>query len=107
MPAKAKQLPAINALSALGYLSRVKIKLSLSFDRLRILTVSEGKQKVYYISVVDNEKLLSVLTPNKKAEEPKQEVAETKTEEVKSPAKKTTTAKKKTTYTNLYSETTR
>ncbi|MBQ3213695.1 MAG: PH domain-containing protein [Clostridia bacterium] len=73
--------------------------LSLSFDRLRILTVSEGKQKVYYISVVDNEKLLSVLTPNKKAEEPKQEVAETKTEEVKSPAKKTTTTKKKTTST--------
>lgn len=73
--------------------------LSLSFDRLRILTVSEGKQKVYYISVVDNEKLLSVLTPNKKTEEPKQEVAETKTEEVKSPAKKTTTTKKKTTST--------
>lgn len=73
--------------------------LALSFDRLRILTVSEGKQKVYYISVVDNEKLLSVLTPNKKTEEPKQEVAETKTEEVKSPAKKTTTTKKKTTST--------
>ena len=71
--------------------------LSLSFDRLRVLTVSEGKQKVYYISVVDNEKLLSVLTPNQKTEKVEEAVTEPKAEETKTTAKKSTTKKATTT----------
>ena len=71
--------------------------LSLSFDRLRVLTVSEGKQKVYYISVVDNEKLLSVLTPNQKTEKVEETVTEPKAEETKTTAKKSTTKKATTT----------
>jgi len=40
--------------------------LALSHDRLRILTYdSENNQKVYYVSVEDNEKLASVITPTK------------------------------------------
>lgn len=81
--------------------------LSLSFDRLRILTVSEGKQKVYYISVVDNEKLLSVLTSNTKQPKIEKEIVETSTKEVKPTVKKSTTTKKKPTSTTTKKSTTK
>lgn len=62
--------------------------LSLSADRIRILTKNaEGKLKVYYISVVDNDKLFSILN-EKTAPKP------TTKEEVK-PAKKAPASKPK------------
>ena len=81
--------------------------LSLSRDRLRILTFdSEKNQKVYYVSVEDNENLASVINPTKKLakayeafEKAVEEVeikpaVTTTTPKATKTAKKTTTAKK-------------
>lgn len=71
--------------------------LSLSIDRIRILTNENGKNKVYYISVVNNDELLKAIEPKKatakKVEE--QPTADNK-EDTKPATKKTTkTATKK------------
>ncbi len=68
--------------------------LSLSYDRIRILTIDEKlNQKVYYVSVEDNDNLIELISPAKKVK-----IEQPKTEEVKlkPAAKKTTTAKKTT-----------
>lgn len=67
--------------------------LSLSYDRIRILTIDEKlNQKVYYVSVEDNDNLIELISPVKKVK-----VEQPKTEEVKlKPAAKKTTAKKTT-----------
>lgn len=67
--------------------------LSLSYDRIRILTIDEKlNQKVYYVSVEDNDNLIELISPVKKVK-----VEQPKTEEVKlKPAEKKTTAKKTT-----------
>ena len=86
--------------------------LSLSSDRLRILTFDkENNQKVYYVSVEDNENLASVINPTKnvakafEALEKAVEKVESKpaatvtAEQPKTTAKKTTSTTKKTTTT--------
>lgn len=67
--------------------------LSLSYDRIRILTIDEKlNQKVYYVSVEDNDNLIELISPVKKVK-----VEQPKTEEVElKPAAKKTTAKKTT-----------
>ena len=70
--------------------------LALSFDRIRILVNKGEKQKVYYISVNDNEKLYELISPKKKSS--KEEVLEKADEIVKaeiSTPKKATTTKAK------------
>ena len=69
--------------------------LALSCDRVRILTNVDGKNKVYYVSVVDNEKLMSIISP-------KEQVAATPVPEVEvqeKTVKKAPSAKKATTKT--------
>lgn len=65
--------------------------LSLSTKKLRILVVGEtGKQCVYYISVADNRKLMSILKPNPELKNVKDELvkpADTPVEEPKAEAK--------------------
>ncbi|MBQ3047445.1 MAG: PH domain-containing protein [Clostridia bacterium] len=69
--------------------------LSFSIDRVRILVHENGKNKVYYVSVVNNDELIKVLEPKKAA--PKQEEKVVKaaapTEEKTTVAKKNTTKK--------------
>ena len=94
--------------------------LALSYDRLRVLTYnSQGKQKVYYIAVDDNDKLMDIinLKINSKNEAKNETIVETKdlnnqnnnvvveepqqisstVEEKKETPKKQTTSSKKTT----------
>ena len=81
--------------------------LCVSHDRVRILTNKDGKNKVYYVSVVNNDELIKVIEPKKQetkvetTEKTEVKVAATKnTTAKKTPAKKTTTtATKKTTKT--------
>lgn len=61
--------------------------LALSCDRVRIVTNLEGKNKVYYVAVCDNEKLMSVISPKQATVTPAVEV---ETKEKTAPAKKTT-----------------
>lgn len=76
--------------------------LCVSHDRVRILTNKDGKNKVYYVSVVNNDELIKAIEPKKvevkKVEETKpatKTVATKKsTTTKKAPAKKTTTTKK-------------
>jgi len=71
--------------------------LSLSIDRIRILTNENGKNKVYYISVVNNDELLKAIEPKKAtAEKVEEQPAADNKEDTKPAAKKTTkTATKK------------
>ena len=84
-----------------NYLNKLYGYHIISTDRVRILTNVNGKNKVYYISVVDNDNLISVIAPKskqaevveEKAEEPAKKVAAKKTT-TKKTTTKTTTAKK-------------
>ena len=70
--------------------------LALSCDRVRILTNVDGKNKVYYVSVMDNEKLMSIISPKSKTTTaPAVEKKETTVEET--PTTKTVATKKTTT----------
>lgn len=79
--------------------------LCVSHDRVRILTNKDGKNKVYYVAVVNNDELIKVIEPKKQevkvetSEKPEAKAVATKktTTTKKSPAKKTTTTKKTTT----------
>lgn len=94
----------LNTIKNVSLARNIHFSLALSLDRIRISTIENGKQKVYYISVCDNENLLSLLKPKKEekvvetkveekpAEEKKAEEKATKT--VKSAKKVTTTTKK-------------
>jgi len=76
----------------------VHSSLALSYDRIRILTNKDGKQKVYYIAVDDNEKLISLLAPKTTVEKEKEEVKPVEEKKEKTATvKKATTAKKTTT----------
>ena len=75
--------------------------LCVSHDRVRILTNKDGKNKVYYVAVVNNDELIKAIEPKKvevKVEEPKTATKTVATKKAttakKSPAKKTTTTKK-------------
>jgi len=84
-------------------LTTISGSLIISTDRIELITEEKGKRKYYYVSVVDNEKLFSLVSANlpKKAEKTAQEpvkkpeiVAETKPTVKTSSAKKPTVAKK-------------
>lgn len=68
--------------------------LCVSHDRVRILVNKDGKNKVYYVAVVNNDELVKVLEPKKA--QPKVEATEKETEAKLLPKKKTTTTAKKT-----------
>lgn len=67
--------------------------LSMSVDRVRLLTNVDGKEKVYYVSVLDNDKLIDLITNSTKKKEAKpQETATTKKPAAKKTTKKATTS---------------
>ena len=117
-----KYVIPFNEISRVDKSKNIYSSLALSYDRIRVLTYnSQGKQKVYYIAVDDNDKLMDIinLKIGKKSEAKNEVIVETKNldnqnnnvvveepqqtvggaEEKKETPKKRTTSKK-TTYTS-------
>ncbi len=69
--------------------------LSMSVDRVRLLTNTNGKEKVYYVSVLDNDKLIDLINNAIKKKEDKQPAAASKKVSTKKPAKKAAITQKK------------
>lgn len=74
----------LNTIKNVSLSRNIHFSLANSLDRIRISTLENGKQKVYYVSVCDNENLLSLLKPKKE-----EKVVETKIEEKPAEEKKT------------------
>ena len=84
----------LNNIKNVSLARNIHYSLALSLDRIRILSIENGKQKVYYISVCDNSNLLELLTPKK---EEKIVEAKATTVEQEEPVEKTVKSTKKTT----------
>ena len=85
-----KRVIFLDKVASATRLNTIAGSLIVSMDRIEIITQEKKKRAYHYVSVVDNEKLLSLITANlpKKAEKPVQETAQ-KTEKEKLTVKKT------------------
>ncbi|NCB48570.1 MAG: hypothetical protein EOM55_02980 [Clostridia bacterium] len=97
-----KKVIFLDKVVSVNKLNTIAGSLIFSRERIEIATENKGKREYFYISVVDNEKLYSLISANlpKKAEKMAEKTEKTAQVADKKPAVKKTTKKKVTTKKN-------